>query len=576
MSKVVQNAANRSLSSMQSFQARAQQIQSQARQGMFDAGIATAGGVAALSYPLKMAAGYERLRVSMVSLTGSQVEGARAYRDVIRLASDTPLQLDEVAKVTTMMIGYGSSAREATSSVKLLGDITALTNGQLENAIVAYGQARQEGKMLTRDLRQFINAGVPIVSILQNVLGAETNVFKMAEEGRITFSLLQEALEKSTAAGGKFENGLGTLAKTGEGTWVRLTDTLARFAAVFGNSVLPALKSFGEALIPILDSTAKFITEHDTLAKVLMWGVIAFTSIAAAAVVYNAAIWLMSTAVMTATSATTLFIFKHTGLTFLLKLLARRLVLIRFAFVMAGEAGLFMTNVTKYGLVPAIWMQITALNAWIGANTALSASIFGIPILGWILAVVAAIIALGVAIYKNWDAIVAFFDGMWQKFKDFLPKAKSWGVNLIQSIKDGIVSAAPTLFNAIDGVMKFTRGFFPSSPAKRGAFKDIQRIKIIEQVAKNIKPNSLASAVGNATRGAVGSIGGGSSSPAIAPVNSGGGGSVQVNYSPSITIGGGGGEAEKQSFMAMLERHKDEVLKLVNETQRTQQRRAYA
>jgi hypothetical protein len=223
------------------------------------------------------------------------------------------------------------------------------------------------------------------------------------------------------------------------------------------------------------------------------------------------------------------------------------------------------------GVIPAIGAAIVSTNTWAASMLGLSATIYGIPILGWILAVVAALIAIGVAIYKNWDAITAFFSGMWAKFKDFLPKAKAWGAELIASIKNGIVSAAPTLFAALDGVVKFARGFFPASPAKRGAFKDLHRIKIIEQVANAVRPNALSSALGRATDTAMGAF---APAPSMAAQTIGGG-TVSVNYSPTINFGGGGTSEDKQSFLDVLNSHKDEIARMVNDAVRSNERRRF-
>jgi hypothetical protein len=225
----------------------------------------------------------------------------------------------------------------------------------------------------------------------------------------------------------------------------------------------------------------------------------------------------------------------------------------------------------RASLVPSIVAAIVATKAWVVSLFSLSAAIFSIPIVGWILAAVAALIAIGVAIYKNWDAITAFFSGMWAKFKDFLPKAKAWGAELIASIKNGIVSAAPTLFAALDGVVKFARGFFPASPAKRGAFKDLHRIKIIEQVANAVRPNALSSALGRATDTAMGAF---APAPSMA-AQSVGGGTVSVNYSPTINFGGGGTSEDKQSFLDVLNSHKDEIARMVNDAVRSNERRRF-
>jgi tape measure domain-containing protein len=574
MSRVVSGAMRNSQRAIQEAQARSLRVQQEARQNMLDAGMMMVGGAAALAYPLKMAANYERLRVQMNILTGSVAEGGRTFDSLLRLAKDTPLSLTEVAKAQTMMMGYGQSATAAASAIKMLGDVTSVTQGDLTGAIVAYGQAAQEGKMLTRDVRQFINAGVPAVSILQNMLGKDKNIFKMAEEGKITFDLLQEAMTRATSKGGMFADGLKIQANTLQGTWVKFTDVLDRTAAVFGESLVPAAKSLMTTLMPLLEATIDFVKENKTLAKALLGSVAAFTIVTGATFAYNGLVWAATFAMRGWAGSILMAIWRLTGLGAITKALSFQLFRLRFAIFTNATMTALWGRVTSFQLVPALIAAAKGIWGFIGTLRILSTTILSVPILGWILAVVAGIVAIGVALYKNWDAVTGFFVKLWTGFKEFLPKAKAWGADLIASIKDGIVNAAPTLFAAVGKVVEFTRGFFPASPAKHGAFKDIHRIKIIEQVAKTVKAGPLTNAIGRVTDTAMGAMGSGSSPmPAFAPV--GGGASVSVNYSPTINFGGGASETERMSLLEQLNAHKDEVARLVKDAMKSNERKRF-
>jgi len=570
MSRVVSSAMRNSMGAVQSAQARALQVQQRARQNMLDAGMMGAGAAMALAFPLKMAANFEMLRMKMDILTGSISEGGKAYAAVVQLAKESPLSLEDVAKAQTRMMGYGQSAKDATHAIRMLGDITSVTGGDLQAAIVAYGQAAQEGKLLTRDVRQFINADVPMVSILQDMLGKDKNIFKMAEEGKITFELLQKAMIQATSAGGTFADGMKKQATTLSGKWAKVSDEFRVLAATFGDSVLPQAKALLDTLKPLLEDFGEFIKKNRWLAQAVMWSVFAFTSLMALRLVVNATIWAWS------------FAFGGLGtrinmVNWGLIRMRGQLLLSSFSWRGLGNSILWASKslfrfVAMIGvkLIGGIAMAIFMTNSWTASLFGLSATIYKIPIVGWILAVVAALIWLGVTIYKNWDAITAFFSGMWAKFTEFLPKAKAWGSELIASIKNGIVSAAPTLFNALDGVVKFARGFFPASPAKRGAFKDLHRIKIIEQVASAVRPNALSNALGRATEVASSAMGGGA--PAL--MQTVGGGTVQVNYSPTINFGAGS-EGDKQGFLDILNSHKEEMARMVREATRSNERRRF-
>lgn len=176
-------------------------------------------------------------------------------------------------------------------------------------------------------------------------------------------------------------------------------------------------------------------------------------------------------------------------------------------------------------------------------------------------------------VYKHWDGIVAYFTGIWEKVKNTFSVVWEWikglaakffqaGVNIVNSIGDGIESAAQKLLDKVKNLAKDIRDFFPFSPAKTGPLRDIHKIKLVETIAASIKAGPMVNAVRNVAGATVGAMNG----PAMIPAMAGGGHSI--NYSPTINISGGGPSA-KIEFMQMLNTHKDEIMRMIkNETDR--------
>lgn len=576
MSSVVANAARNSLSSMQNFQQNARRIGREARETMFESGAATLAGGAAMAHPLKKAADLELLRKSMEIYTRSAEKGAVVYKNIVDLANQTPLGLEEVAKSVTVAMGSGLTAAKAIQATRMLGDITAANPmADMGAAMVAYTQAAQGGKLMTRDIWQLINSGVPIVDILRSHLGATAKIMGkggMAEEGKITFEVLQQAMEKATGAGGMFENGLAKMADTGHGKFRILRDAADQLSAAFGESVLPSFIKLGNAMIPLINGITSFIRKNTILGQVVMFSITAFTLIAAAVFAYSSVVWVAAFAItglqvrtVTATGTTVTWgrAVRWTSLS--LGMMRKAIWWVASNLILMAANGLYAAAMFIGTLIPSIWSAVTAIGSF-------SAAIYAVPLVGWVLLLIATIAGYVASIYYFRVEIKKFLDDLADKFKDFLPKAKSWGKDLIHSMVDGIKSGAPSLFAAIDGVVAFARGFFPASPAKHGAFKDLHKVKIIEQVAQSVKPNSLVKSISAAT-----SVGAASVNRSLSPIASGGGGgSVSVNYSPVITIGAGATVGDKASFMEVLENHKSEMMRMIAEAGRTQNRKAYA
>lgn len=185
------------------------------------------------------AAKYEKLRIRMNALTGSAELGGKAFDRLVQFSANTPFQLDEIVKVNNALLGFGLNADQAYTSTRRLADISALTGGNMDNLAVAFGQAAAEGRVMTRDVRQFINQGVPILDILADSMGVARNeIMGMAEDGKLSFEILNEAMIKATSAGGRFEGGTAKLADTLSGVFSTLKDNVSIALGKVGDSIV--------------------------------------------------------------------------------------------------------------------------------------------------------------------------------------------------------------------------------------------------------------------------------------------------------------------------------------------------
>lgn len=206
----------------------------------------------------------------------------------------------------------------------------------------------------------------------------------------------------------------------------------------------------------------------------------------------------------------------------------------------------------------------------------LSAVIMAFPIVGWIIAIITAIILLIV----YWKKIVAWvkwaFNALKGEHQGFLGKvidfAKAWfkwliwpiltaikffraayksykdsGGNIVKAIGDGIKAAAHVPIDLIRNMVTKIRRFLPFSPAKEGPLKDLNRIRFVQTLAESIdNPNTLIAVVRRMAGKALNVLmqpGGGNR---VAPVaRSGGGGGSQF----AVTVNLSGGATAKDGQM---------------------------
>lgn len=572
MSKVVSSAASRSMRSLNNMAQTAQARANRARSQMFESGVMAAGGVAALAYPLKMAANYEMLRIRMVALTQSQSEGMKLYKQTIKLASETPLTLDQVAQATTRLIGFGRTAKDAIVDVKMLGDVVTLAGGDINAAMIAYGQAAGEGRVMTRDLTQFVNAGVPIFKMLGEVTGANgAELKKMAEQGQLSFDILHKAFTVSTQQGGQFANGMQKMSQSASGGWVRMTDEFARFADVFGSSVLPMLKSWNEAMIPMIAGTAQWFRNHQLLAKAVMIVIGAFTAFATVGLVVNGIVWVGST------------------------------VLARYAVILGwtGWQAIFASN-AMWTLRIIMWgVGMAAASAWKGL-LALIPALSSIAVAGWaavapflpfialgalIAAVVVALtayIAIAVVEWKEFGAAMLLLMGpIGSVINAFMSIRNHWE-SITSSFKNGgffegikrigVVLMDSMLYpiQQLMGLIAKVTGF----DWAKSAHDSVLKFRVSHDLANSQKTASVVRDSVNQSQSSNKEV------PVIGPMASaqmsGGrnGTNNSINYNPTINIGAGA-EGSKEEFASILERHKVEMARMVQDVTQQNNRKQF-
>src|SRR5574344_167428 len=154
------------------------------------------------------------------------------------------------------------------------------------------------------------------------------------------------------------------------------------------------------------------------------------------------------------------------------------------------------------------------------------------------------------------------------KLTNLVQKAFGFGAKIGDMLTFGLLSKTGKTQAAINKHAQIIRDHLPHSPAKTGPLKDLHKVKISETIASAIKPLPIIAPMNKALTF--------KSLPLKAQsrgVNSGSGSTV-IHYNPSITMSDAK-QGVKDDFLALLKKHKEEILTMVRKENERKMRLAY-
>lgn len=192
-------------------------------------------------------------------------------------------------------------------------------------------------------------------------------------------------------------------------------------------------------------------------------------------------------------------------------------------------------------------------------------------------------------IIKHWDVLAPFFKKIWTDVMDFIStipdKFMAAGENIMNSLFEGMKKMANKPIEAMKDTVSKMREYLPFSPAKTGPFKDLHRVKIVETIADSMNPAPLVRSMrtvavaGMTAIAPLGNVQAAQSLPrpatpasSSAAVNQSTSAPITINYNPTIHIAGG----SETDIKALLNKHKEEIARLVEEVHRRNNRRSFS
>ncbi|MGV0847447.1 tape measure protein [Empedobacter falsenii] len=180
-----------------------------------------------VSQMVKIRGEFEQTEIAFNTMLQSREKGNALMQEMVELAKNTPMQFSEVSKGAKQLLAYQVEAEKLTETLSMLGDISSGLGVPISRLILVYGQVRAKGRLMGDDLRQFTEAGVPMIAMIAKNMGvAQSAVADMVSEGKVGFKDVEKVLQDLTAQGGLFYNMMEEQSKTIPGQIAKLEDEI--------------------------------------------------------------------------------------------------------------------------------------------------------------------------------------------------------------------------------------------------------------------------------------------------------------------------------------------------------------
>ncbi|WP_454986298.1 tape measure protein [Capnocytophaga bilenii] len=238
------------------------------------------GAQSFISQMIAVRSEFQQLEISFGTMLKSKEKANALMAELTDLAAKTPFGLQEVSEGAKRLLAFQVPAEEVTETLRRMGDVAAGLGVPMGQLIHVYGQVKAQGKLMTNDLYQFMNAGIPIIAELSKVVGkSETEIKDMVSAGKIGFPEVQAVIKNMTSEGGLFFNLMAEQSKSLGGQISNLQDNFDQMLNEIG-------KASEGVVSGAISGVAYLVENYQTLGKIIA-GLITTYGAYRAAVIVN-------------------------------------------------------------------------------------------------------------------------------------------------------------------------------------------------------------------------------------------------------------------------------------------------
>ena len=216
--------------------------------------------------------------ISLKAILQSGEQATKLFEQIKGLAVISPFKFMDLTTYAKQLSAYQIPTNELFDTTKRLADLSSGIGVGMDRIILAYGQVRSAAFLRGQELRQFTEAGIPMVDELAarftKLTGKVTNagdVFDKISKRQVPFQMVKDVIDNLTSEGGKFYNMQEKQAESLKGKVSNLADQYDIMMNRIGQSNDGLLKGGVDVLNSFMKNSDKVLMAVKDLA--IMYGV---------------------------------------------------------------------------------------------------------------------------------------------------------------------------------------------------------------------------------------------------------------------------------------------------------------
>lgn len=166
---------------------------------------------------------YQKQQIALEGILGSATKAQSAINQLKQKALESPFMVKQLVTYTKQLAAFGIEYDNLIPTVSKLADVSVGLGVDMDRIILAYGQVKSATVLRGQELRQFTEAGIPMVeelakkfTALNGELVTTADIFDLISKRQVSFDMVKKVMSDLTSEGGKFykmqENITNTLA----------------------------------------------------------------------------------------------------------------------------------------------------------------------------------------------------------------------------------------------------------------------------------------------------------------------------------------------------------------------------